>query len=42
MININEVLNTNLEADNSQAVIAGKGVGSNSGYTLTFDISYHT
>lgn len=37
VININEVLNTNLEADNSQAVIAGKGVGSNSGYTLTYD-----
>ena len=31
VININEVLNTNLEADGSQAVIAGKGVGSNSG-----------
>ena len=30
VININEVLNTNLTADNSQAVIAGKGVGSNS------------
>ena len=28
VININEVLNTNLEADGSQAVIAGKGVGS--------------
>lgn len=37
VININEVLNTNLEADNSQAVIAGKGVGSNSGHTLTYD-----
>lgn len=37
VININEVLNTNLEADHSQAVIAGKGVGSNSGYTLTYD-----
>lgn len=37
VININEVLNTNLEADNSQAVIAGKGVGSNSGYTLNYD-----
>ena len=33
VININEVLNTNLEADNSQAVIAGKGVGSQSGHT---------
>lgn len=37
VININEVLNTNLTADNSQAVIAGKGVGSNSGHTLTYD-----
>ena len=37
VININEVLNTNLDSDNSQAVIAGKGVGSNSGHTLTYD-----
>ena len=37
VININEVLNTNLEADGSQAVIAGKGVGSNSGHMLTYD-----
>lgn len=37
VININEVLNTNLEPDNSQAVIAGKGVGSASGHRLTFD-----
>ena len=37
VISINEVLNTNLEADGSQAVIAGKGVGSNSGHTLTYD-----
>ena len=37
VININEVLNTNLESGNSQAVIAGKGVGSNSGHTLTYD-----
>lgn len=37
IININEVLNTNLEADGSQAVIAGKGVGSQSGHTLTYD-----
>lgn len=37
VININEVLNTNLEADGSQAVVAGKGVGSNSGHTLTYD-----
>lgn len=37
VININEVLNTNLESENSQAVIAGKGVGSQSGHTLTYD-----
>lgn len=37
VININEVLNTNLESDHSQAVIAGKGVGSQSGHTLTYD-----
>lgn len=37
VININEVLNTNLDADGSQAVIAGKGVGSASGHTLTYD-----
>lgn len=36
VININEVLNTNLTADNSQAVIAGKGVGSNSGHAITY------
>ena len=35
VININEVLNTNLEAEGSQAVVAGKGVGSQSGHTLT-------
>lgn len=37
VININEVLNTNLESEGSQAVIAGKGVGSASGHTLTYD-----
>lgn len=37
VININEVLNTNLTANDSQAVIAGKGVGSASGHTLTYD-----
>lgn len=37
VININEVLNTNLQADGSQAVIAGKGIGSQSGHTLTYD-----
>lgn len=36
VININEVLNTNLTADNSQAVIAGKGVGSQSGHTINY------
>lgn len=37
VININEVVNTNLDTDTSQASIAGKGVSSNSGHTLTFD-----
>ena len=37
VININEVLNTNLTADDSQAVIAGKGVGSKSGHVITYD-----
>lgn len=37
VININEVLNTNLTADDSHAVIAGKGVGSNSGHTINYD-----
>lgn len=37
VININEVLNTNLDSAKSQAVIAGKGVGSASGHTLTYD-----
>lgn len=37
VININEVLNTNLQAEGSQAVVAGKGVGSQSGHTLTYD-----
>lgn len=36
VININEVLNTNLTENNSQAVIAGKGVGSKSGHTITY------
>jgi hypothetical protein len=36
VININEVLNTNLTDDNSQAVIAGKGVGSQSGHTISY------
>lgn len=37
VININEVVNTNLDADSSQASIAGKGVSSNSGHTFTYD-----
>lgn len=37
VININEVLNTNLTSDKSQAVIAGKGVGSQSGHTINYD-----
>ena len=37
VININEVVNTNLDADSSQASIAGKGISSQSGHTITFD-----
>lgn len=37
VININEVVNTNLDSDSSQASIAGKGISSQSGYTLTYD-----
>jgi hypothetical protein len=37
VININEVVNTNLDTLDSQASIAGKGVGSNSGHTITYD-----
>lgn len=36
VININEVLNTNLTEASSQAVIAGKGVGSKSGHTINY------
>jgi hypothetical protein len=36
VININEVLNTNLTSDDSQAVIAGKGIGSQSGHTISY------
>ena len=36
VININEVVNTNLDAQDSQASIAGKGVGSNSGHTIKY------
>lgn len=37
VLNINEVINTNLDSVDSQASIAGKGVSSNSGHTLTYD-----
>lgn len=37
VININEVVNTNLDTDSSQASIAGKGVSSNSGHVITYD-----
>lgn len=37
VININEVVNTNLDTDSSQASIAGKGTSSKSGHTLTYD-----
>lgn len=37
VLNINEVVNTNLDTDSSQASIAGKGVSSNSGHILTYD-----
>ena len=37
VININEVVNTNLDTDASQASIAGKGISSQSGHTITYD-----
>lgn len=37
VININEVINTNLDSNSSQASIAGKGVSSNSGHVITYD-----
>lgn len=37
VININEVVNTNLDTDSSQASIAGKGTSSNSGHVITYD-----
>lgn len=37
VININEVVNTNLDTNSSQASIAGKGIGSNSGHQITYD-----
>nr|UYL95717.1 MAG: major capsid protein [Microviridae sp.] len=36
VININEVVNTNLDSQESQASVAGKGVGSNSGHTISY------
>ena len=37
VININEVVNTNLDTEASHASIAGKGVSSYSGHTITYD-----
>ena len=37
VININEVVNTNLDTDTSQASIAGKGISSQSGHAITYD-----
>ena len=37
VVNINEVVNTNLDTNDSQASIAGKGVSSQSGHTITYD-----
>lgn len=37
VININEVVNTNLDTDTSHASIAGKGVSSQSGHDITYD-----
>lgn len=37
VININEVVNTNLDTDSSQASIAGKGISSQSGHVITYD-----
>lgn len=36
VININEVVNTNLDTNDSQASIAGKGIGSNSGHQIMY------
>lgn len=38
VININEVVNTNLDTEKSQASIAGKGVGSGIGHELKYDV----
>ena len=37
VININEVVNTNLDTNDSQASIAGKGISSNSGHQVTYN-----
>nr|DAQ25302.1 MAG TPA: Major capsid protein [Microviridae sp.] len=37
VININEVVNTNLDTNDSQASIAGKGISSNSGHQITYN-----
>ena len=37
VININEVVNTNLDNDSSQASISGKGISSQSGQTINYD-----
>lgn len=36
VVNINEVVNTNLDTNDSQASIAGKGISSNSGHRITY------
>lgn len=38
VININEVINNNLDAPDSQASIAGKGVGSYSGHEISYSV----
>lgn len=38
VLNINEVVNTNLDAINSEASIAGKGVSSNSGHMIDYTV----
>ena len=40
-ITINEVVNQNLQAEGSQADIAGKGIGSNNGKKLEFECKEH-
>ncbi|QXN75266.1 major capsid protein [Microvirus mar56] len=38
VISINEVINQNLDTNDSQASIAGKGVGSNSGHSIEYTV----